>query len=119
MRRAVRDGGIVAGLLFAAYLFAVIGPAAGTVGFDAFAYWAVDIADPYQAGVGGLGAFNYTPPIARLFDPVGVLPWFTFLWLWLAALVAQIVWLGGVGGASSGSWRCRRSRSSCSTATST
>ena len=45
--------------------------------------------------MGGLGAFNYTPPIARLFDPVGVLPWFTFLWLWLAVLVAQIVWLGG------------------------
>lgn len=82
-------------MLFAAYLFAIVGPAAGTVGFDAFAYWSVDIADPYKAGVGGLGAFNYTPPIARLFDPVGVLPWFTFLWLWLAVLVAQIVWLGG------------------------
>lgn len=97
MSRAWRDGAVIAGLLFAAYLFVIVAPAAGTVGFDAFAYWSVDGNDPYQAGVGGLGAFNYTPPIARLFDPLGALEWFTFLWLWLAVLVAQVVWLGGRG----------------------
>ena len=96
-RRAVRDGAVIAGLLFTAYLFVVVAPTAGTFGFDAFAYWNVNGADPYQAGVGGLGAFNYTPPIARLFDPFGALEWLTFLWLWLALLVGNIIWLGRRG----------------------
>jgi hypothetical protein len=39
-RRAVVDGLIVAGLLFAAYLFLVVAPAAGTFDFDAYASWA-------------------------------------------------------------------------------
>ena len=76
-------------------------------------------ADPYQVGVGGLGAFNYTPPIARLFGPFGALEWPTFLWLWLALLVGNIIWLGGAATGSSGCWRSRRSRSSSITATST
>src|SRR4029079_12199681 len=48
-------------------------------------------------GVGGLGAFNYTPPIAWLFGPFGALEWLTFLWLWLALLVGNGIWLGGRG----------------------
>ena len=52
---------------------------------------------PYQTGVGGLGAFNYSPPIAWLFGPFGALEWLTFLWLWLALLVGNIIWLGGRG----------------------
>jgi hypothetical protein len=95
--RALRDGAVVAGLLFMAYLFLIVAPAVGTVGFDAFAYWNVNPADPYQVGVGGLGAFNYTPPIARLFGPFGALEWPTFLWLWLALLIGNIIWLGRRG----------------------
>ena len=79
--RAVRDGAVVAGLLFTLYLFVVVAPSAGTVGFDAFAYWNVNPADPYETGVGGLGAFNYSPPIAWLIAPFGALQWPTFLWL--------------------------------------
>ena len=97
VRRAVRDGAVIAGLLFAAYLFGVVAPAAGTVGFDAFAYWNVNAADPYVVPVGGLGAFNYSPPIAWLFGPFGALEWPTFLWLWLALLIGNIVWLGNRG----------------------
>ena len=97
LRRAIRDGAVVAGLLFTVYLFVVVAPVAGTVGFDAFAYWNVNPADPYQIGVGGLGAFNYSPPIARLFAPFGALAWPTFLWLWLALLVGNIIWLGRRG----------------------
>jgi len=96
-RRAVRDGSAIAGLLFAVYLFLVVAPVAGTVGFDAFAYWNVNPADPYQTAVGGLGAFNYSPPIARLFGPFGALEWPTFLWLWLALLIGNIIWLGRRG----------------------
>lgn len=97
VRRAVRDGAVVAGLLFTAYLFLVVAPSAGTVGFDAFAYWSVNAADPYATGVGGLGAFNYSPPIAWLFDAFGALEWPVFLWLWMALLIGNVVWLGGRG----------------------
>lgn len=95
--RALRDGAIVAGLLFAAYLFIVVAPSSRTFGFDAFAYWAVNGNEPYGAGVGGLGAFNYSPPIARLFDPFGAIPWPTFLWIWSALLVGNLVFLGRRG----------------------
>lgn len=96
-RRALRDGAIVAGLLFTAYLFVVVAPQQGTVGFDAFGYWSVDPAHPYQTPVGGLSAFNYSPPIARLFGLFANLDWYAFLWLWLALLVGTVVWLGRRG----------------------
>lgn len=95
--RALRDGAIVAGLLFTAYLFVVVAPASGTFGFDAFAYWAVNGNDPYGTGVGGLGAFNYSPPIARLFDPFGAISWPSFLWIWTALLIGNLVFLGRRG----------------------
>ena len=92
-RRALRDGAVVAGLLFTAYLFVVVAPRVGTLGFDAFAYWSIDLADPYRAPVGGLAAFNYSPPIALLFAPAGLLPWHAFLTLWLGVLIATVIWL--------------------------
>ena len=92
--RALRDGAVVAGLIFTAYLFLIVAPSVGTFGFDAFAYWAVNSADPYQTGVGGLGAFNYTPPIARLFGPFGLIEWYSFLWIWTALLIGNVIWLG-------------------------
>ena len=93
-RRAVRDGLTIAGLLFAMYLFVVVAPAAGTVGFDAFAYWSVNLDHPYRLVAGQLGAFPYTPIAARLFAPAALLPWPTFWWLWSAVLVATAAWLG-------------------------
>ena len=94
MRRAVRDGLAVAGLLFAGYLFLVVAPRAGTFGFDAYAYWSVDLTDPYAVPAGTFGAFTYSPVIARLFAPFGQLSWPAFLWLWSAVLVATLIWLG-------------------------
>jgi hypothetical protein len=93
-RRVLRDGAVVAGLVFAAYLFVIVAPQAGTFGFDAFAYWSVDPTDPYALTAGELGAFPYSPVAVRFFAPFGALDWLTFLWLWLAALVATVVWLG-------------------------
>jgi hypothetical protein len=95
VRRALRDGLVLAGLLFTGYLFVVVAPQARTVGFDAWAYWTLDISNPYATHIGGLGSFLYTPVIARAFAPVSNLPWLTFLWFWLAFLVATAVWLGG------------------------
>jgi hypothetical protein len=94
MIRALRDGAVVSGLIFTGYLFLIVAPSVGTFGFDAFAYWAVNPADPYQTGVGGLGAFNYTPPIARLFGPFALLEWYSFLWIWTALLIGNVIWLG-------------------------
>jgi len=93
--RAIRDGSVVAGLFFAAYLFLVVAPKAGTFGFDAFAYWSIDPAQPYRATAGALGAFTYSPVIARLFEPFGELPFWQYLWLWSAALLGTAIWLGG------------------------
>jgi hypothetical protein len=42
-----------------------------------------------------LGSFRYGPPIAFLFGPLGALPWWLFLWLWQAVMLATIAWLGG------------------------
>jgi hypothetical protein len=94
-RRAIVDGGIVAGLLFLAYLLLVVAPTAGTFGFDAYAYWSVDQADPYGVPWGVLGAFSYTPVIARLCAPFALLPFWQFDWLWTGLLVGTAIWLGG------------------------
>jgi hypothetical protein len=93
-RRAVRDGAIVAGLLFAVYLFLVVAPGARTFGFDAYAYWSLNLADPYSRTAGALGAFTYSPVIARLFAPFGMLLFWQFLLLWHSLLVGTAVWLG-------------------------
>lgn len=90
----MRDGLVIAGLLFAGYLFIVVAPVSRTFGFDAYAYWHLDLAAPYSQSAGGLGAFTYTPVIARLFAPFAALPWYSFLWLWTAVLVGTVIWLG-------------------------
>lgn len=93
-RRAVRDGLVMSGLLFAAYLFVIVAPAAGTMGFDAFAYWSVDLIHPYTRVAGELGAFPYTPVAARLFAPASLLQWPAFWLSWTALLLGTAVWLG-------------------------
>src|SRR5689334_3500778 len=92
--RAVRDGLTIAGLLFAAYLFVVIAPNAQTVGFDAFAYWNLNLDHPYDLSAGEFGAFTSPPVAARLFAPAALVPWPTFLTIWLGILIATVVWLG-------------------------
>jgi hypothetical protein len=93
--RALRDGAIVAGLLFLAYLFVVVAPQAKTVGFDALSYWIYSIEDPYRITHGTMGSFVYSPVAARLFQLDALLPFWQFLWLWLALLVGTVLWLGG------------------------
>jgi hypothetical protein len=93
--RALRDGAVLAGLLFAAYLFLVVAPQAQTVGFDALSYYLYTIDDPYWITHGTMGSFVYSPIAARLFQATSLLPFWQFLWLWLGALVATALWLGG------------------------
>lgn len=93
--RALRDGLTIAGLLFLVYLFVVVAPAAGSVGFDALSYWIYSIDDPYRITHGTMGSFVYSPVAARLFQVNSLLPWWQFLWLWEAALLGTALWLGG------------------------
>lgn len=96
--RAVRDGLIISGWLATLFLIALVVPAARSVGYDAFSYWSIDFGDLYGRAISSnfaLGAFRYAPPIAFLFGAFQLLPWWLFLWLWIAAGLAIVLWLGG------------------------
>jgi hypothetical protein len=93
--RALRDGAILAGLLFFGYLFFVVAPQQQTVGFDALSYYLYGIDNPYWLAHGTMGSFVYSPIAARLFQLDALLPFWQFLWLWLALLVGTALWLGG------------------------
>jgi glycosyl transferase family 87 len=97
--RAVRDGLVLAGLIFFAYLALILAPHARTVGLDAYAYWSLDLSDLYgrsQGAVLGPGAFRYSPVIAQVIAPFTALPWGHFFLLYEALLLGTIVWLGRV-----------------------
>ena len=85
--RAVRDGLSVAGLLVLAVFMLSDGP-----GYDFYAYWAVDPADPYAVKE-GFGAYHYAPPLAWLAGPLKLLPWPLAYWIWFGVLLAVLVWL--------------------------
>jgi hypothetical protein len=96
--RAVRDGLIISGWLATGFALIVVTSIAHSVGYDAYSYWSIDFSDLYGRTVASnfaLGAFRYAPPIAFLFGPLGALPWWLFLWLWEALMLALIAWLGG------------------------
>lgn len=97
-RRAIRDGLIISGWLATAFALIVIVYVGRSLGYDAFSYWSIDLNDLYGRTMSSnftLGAFRYAPPIAFLFAPLGLLPWWLFLLLWEAIMVATIAWLGG------------------------
>jgi hypothetical protein len=94
-RRALLHGLTFAGLAFLVFLFAVMAPRVGSFGYDAFAYWHVDAADPYRLHIGALGSFTYSPAAVLVSAQLGRLPWWQFVWLWEALLIGTVVWLGG------------------------
>lgn len=97
-RRAVRDGLIISGWLATLFALVVVTYFGRSLGYDAYAYWSIDFGDIYGRSMGNnftLGGFRYAPPIAFLFAPLGALPWWLFLWLWGAVMLATILWLGG------------------------
>jgi len=96
--RALRDGLILSGWLATAFVYLVVTYHGRSFGYDAFAYWSLDFDDLYGRTMSSnfaLGSFRYGPPIAFLFGPLGTLPWWLFLWLWQAVMLATIAWLGG------------------------
>lgn len=96
--RAVRDGLIISGWLATAFALTVVPYLGRSLGYDAYSYWSIDFADLYGRTMFSnftLGAFRYAPPIALLFGALGALPWWLFLWLWIALMLACVAWLGG------------------------
>jgi hypothetical protein len=84
-------GATVVGAILVAYILALT----SVHGHDALSYWLVDPATPYaRAGDGlhGSGAFRYSPAIAILVRPFGILPWPVFTTIWLA-LQLGVLWL--------------------------
>lgn len=94
-RRAVRHGLAIAGVIFAAYMYLIVGddtwrrPTA-----DGLIYWGVNPADPYAgATVGGANAYLYSPAFAQVFSVIGRVPREAFQVGWTLFLAAVAVWL--------------------------
>jgi hypothetical protein len=94
LRRVAFHSAVLAGLVFAAYLFLVSAGQKGSMAFDVVAYWTVDLADPYGGQVGDLGFFPYAPPVALLLTPFTALPWLVFVSGWYLMLIGALAWLG-------------------------
>lgn len=85
--RAVRDGLSIAGVLLLVLTMRGEGQ-----GYDFFAYWSVDPADPYAVKE-GFGAYHYAPPLVWLAGPLKLVPWPAAYWIWFGFLFAVLVWL--------------------------
>jgi hypothetical protein len=85
--RAIRDGLSIGGLIF--LVLTMRGEGAG---YDFFAYWSVNPADPYAVKE-GFGAFHYAPPLVWLVGPLKLMSWPAAYWVWFAFLCLVLVWL--------------------------
>jgi len=95
--RAVRHALIIVGLVSLPYII-VINQAHSMFGFDAHAYWAVDLSNLYGNSTGNtsdLDAFRYTPAAGQAFSVFGLLPWEAFFAIYFAAMIGALIWLTG------------------------
>lgn len=77
-------------------MIAILLDTSAFAGYDIAAYWALEPTDPYRVRVApALGAFLYSPPIAWLFAPVGLLDLASARVIWLAMEVGILAVLGG------------------------
>jgi hypothetical protein len=93
-RRALRDGLIVAGLIFNA-VFVIVWLPRMDMWIDAQAWWKINLNDLYGPGGDSLeyiGAFRYAPAVAWLFAPAAWLTWEQLVAAYLA-LSAVALWL--------------------------
>jgi hypothetical protein len=81
------------GAVILGWLWFVVGPAQGTIGFDAYAYWSAPLQHPYSAPLGSAGAFTYSPAVALFFAPAHLLVFGAFYLVWAGLLVGNLVWL--------------------------
>ena len=81
------------GVVILAWLLLIVGPAQGTIGFDAYAYWAAPVQHPYAAPLGTVGSFTYSPAVALAFAPARLLSFGAFYIVWASFLAVNLVWL--------------------------
>ena len=97
-RRPTIVGLSIFGFVLFAWLMLIVPSAphfTSMVGFDCFAYWAVDPSHPYQAALGTIGSFTYSPAFALALSPIRPLPFWMFFTVWDAFLIVNLVWLTG------------------------
>jgi hypothetical protein len=95
--RAVRHALTIVGLISLPYII-FINRDRSLFGFDAHAYWAIDLSNLYGASTSNtsdLDAFRYTPAAGQAFSIFHVLPWELFFGLWFAGMIAALIWLTG------------------------
>ena len=95
--RAAKHALILVGLMSLPYII-ILNRSVSEFGFDAHAYWAVNVSDPYAWSLGntsGLDAFRYTPAIAQLFSVFHLIPWELFFALWFSAMIGALIWMTG------------------------
>ena len=95
--RAARHALTIVGLISLPYII-FINRDRSLFGFDAHAYWAIDLSNLYGASTSNtsdLDAFRYTPAAGQAFAIFHVLPWELFFGLWFVAMVAALIWLTG------------------------
>lgn len=66
-------------------------------GFDLYAYWTVDPAEPYlrtSTAVNSVGSFFYAPPLALVMAPLGGVPWGVAIIAWLGIQLAALWFIG-------------------------
>lgn len=65
---------------------------------DGISWWVIDLDRPYELATTSLfapGAFRFSPAIAQVMAPLGLLPWPVFVAVFTAAQLAAIVAMGG------------------------
>jgi hypothetical protein len=85
-----------AGYVLLAWLLLIVPTAKGFnsfVGFDSYAYWAVSPFHPYDAALGTVGSFTYSPAAALAFAPASLVPFNWFYLFWASFLIVNLVWL--------------------------
>ena len=95
--RAIRHALILVGLVSLPYIVA-INAATSLFGFDAHAYWNVNLGNLYGSATGNtsdLDAFRYTPAAGQLFAVFHAVPWELFFAIWFAAMIGALIWLTG------------------------
>jgi hypothetical protein len=87
-RRPLRLGLSLFGLIM------LVGTFVPPHGYDLLAYWQLDLSAPYAGFAVEQGRFQYAPPIALLFAPLGALPWEAVIAVWLALQLAALWYIG-------------------------
>jgi hypothetical protein len=94
MRRMVRDGSTLIGLIIMAFVWWVL--VSSDHQHDARAYWSADLSHLYDRGrVGGVDAYLYSPLYAQLFQPLTWLPWSMFAAVWAGLNLVALGWMVG------------------------